>query len=107
MAHHGQDEGPIQSEIFRKLRESVSHEALADALGDTGRYPQGQISPDDEGETKIAVGRKGDKVIIDFGTPTKWIGFDADQAIEIALLLARRAGEVKGVPISLRIGRAD
>lgn len=106
MAHHGQGDGPYTSEL-KKLMEAAAHPALERALGDTGRYPQGQLTPDDEGELKLAVTAKDGKVVVDFGKPVAWIGFDADQAIELAMTLARRAGKVKGVPITIHIGRAD
>lgn len=107
MAHHGQGEGPIQSKILEELRSLTSHSSLKDALGDTGRHPQGALTKDDEGELKFAVGRKDSKVVLDFGKPVSWIGFDPDQAIQIAMSLVKQDGQIKGVPMTLRIGRED
>lgn len=108
MAHHGQD--PLRSgdpekgrEVFRKLVQEAKE--LEHALGDTGRYPQGALTKDDEGELRFAVGAKDGKVMLDFGKPVAWIGFDADQAIDIAMRLVKEAGRIKGVPMQVRIGR--
>ena len=106
MAHHGQNpfEG-AEPEVFKKMKENLKRLDVANALGDTGRYPQGALTKDDEGELKFAVVRHGNKIVLSFGKPVEWIGFDSDQAIELAQLLIKRAGEAKGVPMTLRIGR--
>lgn len=103
MAHHGQDEGPIP-EFVQQFRD-MARQDLRQALGDTGAYPQGALTKDDEGELRFAVGVKDGKVVLDFGKPTAWIGFDADQAIQIAMMLVKHAGSIKGVPMTIRIGR--
>ena len=77
------------------------------ALGATGQFPQGKLNEDDEGEIAIGIARDGNKVLLNFGQPVAWIGFDADQAIQIATDLVKRAGEIKGVPMTLRIGRDE
>lgn len=56
-------------------------------LGPTGNFPQGKLKSDDEGEIKIGVTNDKGKVIIDFGKPVAWIGFDPAQAKEIGRLL--------------------
>jgi len=112
MAHHGQGRPPGFPEedpgAIKKLMDAVA-DAEADAktaFGDTGRYPQGALSKDDEGELRFGVTTHNGKVVLNFGKPVEWIGFDADQAIEIAQQLIKRAGEIKGVPMTLRIGRS-
>ena len=62
-------------------------------LGSTGDFPRGKFSQDDEGELRIAVGHKDKTVIIDFGTPTKWIGLDAAGARQLASLLQLHAAD--------------
>ena len=49
-------------------------------LGRTGRHPDGKMAPHDEGEITFAVGRKGDKVFLNFGTRVKSLGMTPEQA---------------------------
>jgi hypothetical protein len=83
MAHHG-DRHPGMS---RKLREQLG-------LGATGDYPQGRLTPDDEGGLCIAIGARDGKVIVDFGKAVSWIGFDPQQALELAASIEKRAREI-------------
>ena len=83
MAHHGSDPREIQK-MMRDLR-----------LGPTGEFPQGKLTDDDEGEIRIAVGQLNGKVVIDFGKPTAWIGFDPEQADAIADSLHQHATELR------------
>jgi hypothetical protein len=88
MAHHGDDIDTIRKFL-----------GLQDGLGATGRFPQGQLNPDDEGEIRVAVAAdpKQQKVIIDFGKRVAWIGFDAAQATELGELLIAKAMECRGI----------
>ena len=63
-------------------------------LGATGGYPQGHFN-DDEGELRLGIGVSEDKVIIHFGKSVTWIGFDADQAIELACQILGMAKKIK------------
>ncbi len=53
-------------------------------LGETGRFSDGALTPDDEGELRYAVTASGGKVILAFGTPVEWIGMLPRQAQELA-----------------------
>jgi hypothetical protein len=88
MAHHGDD--------IDTLRRFLG---LPDGLGATGRFPHGHINENDQGEIQIAVAadRKQQKVIIDFGKPVAWIGFDADQARELGEMLIAKGMECRGI----------
>ena len=68
---------------------------FADRLGATGRFPEGKLTKHDEGEIRIAVGHADEKVLIDFGKPVAWIGFNARQAREVAESLLQHAREVE------------
>ena len=63
--------------------------------GPTGRFPQGKLRRDDEGELRLAVGHKTGKVVIDFGTQVAWIGLDPDQADGLADLIKQHAAEAR------------
>ena len=90
--HHS--ENVPESESMRRLRELLPtaptmQERMAEIakqmeLGATQKFPQGQLDPTDEGEIKIAVGVQDGKVIINFGKPVAWIGFDSKQARQLA-----------------------
>jgi hypothetical protein len=88
MAHHGDD-----IDTLRKFL------GLPDGLGATGRFPLGQLNPDDEGEIQVAVAAdpKHQKVVIDFGKPVAWIGFTPDQARELGEMLIAKAMECRGI----------
>ena len=64
-------------------------------FGATGKFPQGHLNEDDEGELKIGIGVSEGKVVINFGTPVVWIGFDADQAVELACHILGTAKKIK------------
>lgn len=102
MAHHGQD--PLYPEATETLRKMTElQDEVRNILGDTGRYPQGALTKDDEGELRYAVGTKDGKVCIDFGKPVAWVGMDADQALELACTLVKQAANAKGRPITMRL----
>lgn len=65
-------------------------------LGATGEFPKGKIHESDEGETRIAVGHREGNVILDFGTPTTWLGFPPETALELARAIQQHAHEALG-----------
>jgi hypothetical protein len=64
-------------------------------LGATGEFPEGKLTPNDEGEIKIAVGIEQNKVVIHFGKEIAWIGFGRSEAIRIASSLIDMAAKIK------------
>lgn len=62
-------------------------------LGATGEFPDGKLTPDDEGQLRIAIGIQDGVVVIHFGTPTTWIGLSAEEAIAFGETIARRSRE--------------
>lgn len=84
MSHHGQDGATPQPSISEFLK-----------LGPTNEFPKGKLNEQDEGEIRIAIAAdtKNKKVIIDFGKSVKWIGFDPEQALDVAKSLIEKAGE--------------
>jgi hypothetical protein len=65
-------------------------------LGPTGRFPQGKLRPEDEGELRIGivVDVANRQVAINFGTPVEWLSMNPETAREVAsalVLAANRA----------------
>lgn len=63
--------------------------------GATGKYPDGHISPEDEGEIQFKVWRDQDNVAIDFGKPVAWLAFPPELARQLAAVLIRHADQVR------------
>lgn len=89
MAHHGSERLP-QCEL-----DKIFGKPGTKLTGATGNFPEGKLNEQDEGEIRITVGHVDGKVVIDFGTPTTWIGFTPDQADSIAALLRVRAATIR------------
>lgn len=62
---------------------------MSEELGATGRYPRGKLNADDQGELRIAIGREGSSIVVDFGKEVKWIGFAPEDARAFAVTLLR------------------
>lgn len=67
-----------------------------EALGPTGKYPNGIKGPHDGGELRIgiAAGANG-LVYVNFGTEVDWIAMHPAQAIEFAKAIMTKAGAKK------------
>lgn len=72
-------------EEFAKMIDSASD------LGATGKFPEGKLTEEDEGEIQFGVTTKDEKVIIHFGKPIAWIGMTRQQAEDFGRLLIDRA----------------
>lgn len=70
--------------------------AAEQKIGATGQFPEGKLDESDEGEIRIAIGRKDGKVVIDFGTPVKWIGFTPKLARQLAELIRQQSYKAEG-----------
>ena len=84
MAHHGDDARSIYEKMFSDNLRQLG-------LGPTGKFPEGHLNENDEGEIRIAIAEVDGKIVINFGKPTTWIGFTKQQAREIANELIERA----------------
>lgn len=60
-------------------------------LGATGKFPDGKLTDNDEGQIKMAVGTHKGQVILNFGTPVSWIGFTPREARQLAELLRQHS----------------
>ena len=63
--------------------------------GATGRFPKGKLNEHDEGELAMAVGRKDDNIVIDFGSPVTWFALPPKQARAFAELVIKHAEEIE------------
>lgn len=63
------------------------------ATGATGLFTEGQISSDDEGELKMAIGadREAGIVRVDFGKPVGWLGLPKADAKHFAGMIVEKA----------------
>lgn len=82
MSNHSSD-SIMNEEMIREM-----------GLGATNNFPQGKLHPTDEGEIKMAISTKDNKVIIVFGKPTAWIGMDKEQAIQLGKTIIKKAEEM-------------
>lgn len=92
MSHHGNDEEQERalSETMKKL---------------FGEYPNGRLNADDQGAMAVAISHEKGVVKMQFARNLNWIGFTADQAVDIAQTLidhARKSGSTK--PLTVKIG---
>ncbi len=98
MSHHGNESSysPLHDfdiaddKIWEQLKK-VEKRVLEQRIGKTGRFPQGKLREDDQGEVMFAVGSERGKVVIQFAEPTKWVGMDPQQAMNLASALIKHA----------------
>lgn len=65
-------------------------------LGETGRFPRGRLTDDDEGEVRFAVGITLDRtIVLDFGKPVKWLGMAPNDARKLGYMLLHKADEAE------------
>lgn len=79
-----------------KHRSSRAFRSIKSTLGPTGTHPAGKIHASDEGAIKIAVGHHEGNVVLDFGTPTKWIGLPPTKALDLARAIRLHAAAAVG-----------
>lgn len=70
-------------------------------LGATGEFPDGKLTPDDEGGLQFSIGHRNGKVVLDFGTPAVWIGMEPQQAVELAQSLFDHARQCSDAVLTL------
>jgi hypothetical protein len=106
MAHHSSEqfnsEFPeefgemISDKIDKRLGSKIAEliETQKENFGATGKFPQGKLNDSDEGEIRLGISNFKGKVIMNFGKPTAWIGFDPKQARDIAEMLLKHADRI-------------
>lgn len=77
-------------------------------LGATGKFPEGKLNQNDEGELRFSVGTRDGNVFMSFGKPVAWFAVPPEQAVDLAEILIRHACSLGHVrPISIKIGGSD
>ena len=112
MAHHGDRPFDGQKKIFEQFageREKLMRKLLTTTgfRGALGEFPDGKLTPQDEGAIQFAIGSEGDKVVLDFGKQVHWVGMTPQQAAELAsslLKAARKVARKNGEMVSFEIG---
>ncbi|HXB11189.1 MAG TPA: hypothetical protein VNZ45_04330 [Bacteroidia bacterium] len=64
-------------------------------FGATGKFPQGKLDPNDEGELSFGIGNDGKLVHVNFGKPVIWFALEPDDAIRIGNGLIEQAKAIK------------
>lgn len=100
MSHHSQEDQEKILELGKAFDE------MKTVLGETGRFPDGELNKDDEGEIVFAIASTpNNRVIIYFGKSVEWVGMTPDEARSLATLLEYRADQCeKGVTVELPDG---
>ena len=62
-------------------------------MADDPQFPDGKITPDDEGSISVAIGIDNGNVIINFGKPIAWLGLPPAACMEMGRTLIKRARE--------------
>ena len=85
MAHH-----------MSELPKPMAEEALREGFGATGKFPDGKLREEDEGEIKfgIAADLNSNRLIVNFGKSVASIGMTKEQAIGLAEMITKRAEEL-------------
>lgn len=67
---------------------------MESVLGPTGKFPEGKLNQDDEGEMKFAVFADKNQIIVNFNSPVMWFGMGKETAYELAKLLVKHADSI-------------
>jgi len=96
MSHHSQED---QERILDELNQ------MNTVLGETGKFPDGELNKDDEGEIVFALAVHNNRIIMHFGKSVAWVGMKPDEARSLAAVLELRADQCeKGVTVKLPDG---
>jgi len=68
---------------------------MAEEPGPTGKFPEGKLTPGDEGELNIGITTYNGNVIINFGKQISWIGLPPETAVKVAQAIIDKAVEAR------------
>lgn len=64
-------------------------------LGATGQFPDGKISPEDEGELQLGIAHDQDNVLVNFGKSVAWLALPPAEARQLAAMLVNHANQIR------------
>lgn len=88
MSNHSPEKDPTMDRFMDRM-------AKTDGLGATNQFPDGKLTPQDEGEIQLSMATVDDKIVLNFGKPVAWIGFTAEQAYNLGRLFIKRAKKLR------------
>lgn len=94
MTNHSSERDPLIDSLKGDIAD-MKRQHLQEAIGATGRHPEGKITPQDEGELVFAITNTMGKVVLNFGKPVAWVGFRPRDARQLAELLLRHAAHAE------------
>ena len=67
------------------------------------QYPNGRLNAQDEGQTAMKISTENGCVRIDFPSPVTWLAMPPQQAVQLAVLLMKRAQALGAGTLSIEI----
>lgn len=64
-------------------------------FGKTGNFPRGKLNRHDEGGLAMGITHTASAVVVNFGTPTSWIGLEPDLAEQFAKTILEHAAQIR------------
>ena len=61
-------------------------------LGPTGKFPEGKLNENDEGELKLMISHDEQNLRLDFGKPIAWCAMPKAQALQFAFAILEHCG---------------
>lgn len=92
MSHHGHDsEQFMRDMIAKQLDRETELRRVMKEIGPTKNHPDGKMTANDEGGLKMVVMATEGKVTLAFGSEVAWIGFNPEDARNLAKTLTETA----------------
>jgi hypothetical protein len=82
--HH---ENELSEEVKLAMERAHKQAQSETILGATGRFPDGKLTVNDEGELALQIGALKGRVVMEFGKPIASLGLTPEQARDLARLL--------------------
>lgn len=90
-------------EAFKQQDTTDSMRELVDSLGATGRYPQGVLGDDDEGELRMGIAAIDGRIVLAFGKRVTTLAWHPEALREICQQLLDKAEECDGIGARVRL----
>ena len=90
-SNHGNGDGP-DFDSLKAFKQALKEMPI---FGATGKFPDGQVTEDDEGELQFGIANGNGHVIVNFGKPVAWLSMRPDQALLLSAALAEHAAQAR------------